>query len=99
MEDGFCFIQRFVSITGKGIKSPYLKMGVSAVSTLYDLAKDERITNAESIHIGMACNCDIVFKGCELLKFLQEYYPDYAEEHASEIIPEEPYKVSAVDYS
>ena len=99
MEDGFCFIQRFVYISGKGIKSHYLKMGVSAVITLYDLAKDNRITNSETIQIGMAYNCDIVFKGCELIKFLQEYYPEYAEEHASEIIPEELYKVSAVDYS
>jgi len=40
-----------------------------------------------------------MFKGVELLKFLDEYYPEYYAKYSAYIVPNETYKISAVDYS
>lgn len=97
--ENYGYIQRYAAITGKGISCPYLGMGIDAVSKLYDLAQSGKITSAESIKIDYGCNCDIVFKGNDMLKFLQEHYPEYLEKYSPEIIPDEIYNVAAVDYS
>lgn len=100
-EEDFEVLVRYIKIMGKGIKVPYLDMGLTATEKLYNLAKDGKIKNAESIKIEWEYNCDIVFKGSELIKFLQEYYPEYLDKNSNEndIDPNENYQVSAFDYS
>ena len=95
----YSYIQRYAVVTGKGISYPFFGMGIDVVRKLYDLVQSEKITNAESIKIDYAFNCEIVFKGNKLLKFLQKYYPEYLTQNSPEIIHTEFYSVSAVDYS
>ena len=97
--ENYGYIQRYTSINGKGITNPYLGMGIDAVGKLYDLAQSGKITTAKSIKLDYGYNCDIVFKGSDMLKFLQEYYPEYLEKNSPEIIPNEIYSVATVDYS
>lgn len=97
--ENYGYIQRYVSITGKGITSPFLGMGVDAVRKLYDIAQSGKITTSESIKLDYEYNCAIVFKGSEILKFLQEYYPEYFGENSPDIILDEFYSVTAIDFS
>ena len=95
------YIQRYIWISGEGFIHRYLGMGINDILKLYYLAKNCEIENAESIKIDWGCNCDIVFKGINLLRFLQDYYPDYLNKYKSEIniIPDALYTVSGVDFS
>ena len=93
------YVDRYVTIGGKGIEQHTLDMGLDAVRTLYKLAEEDKIPNAESIKIDYPFNCDVAFKGSELLKFLGEYYPEYLEKFSPDIDDNEIYNVLAVDYS
>ncbi|HQM02137.1 MAG TPA: hypothetical protein PLH98_16550 [Ruminococcus flavefaciens] len=94
-----CFMQRYIYISGKGIINHFLGMGISDICRLYELAQSGAVTNAENININYSYNCDLMFKGVELLKFLDEYYPEYYAKYSAYIVPNETYKISAVDYS
>lgn len=47
--ENYGYIQQYAAITGKGITSPFLGMGIDAVRKLYDIAQSGKITTAESI--------------------------------------------------
>ncbi len=100
-QDCLPYIQRYIWISGEGFIHRYLGMGITDILRLYNLAKNGEIENAESIKVDWGCNCDIVFKGINLLRFLQEYYPDYLSKYKPEIniISDALYTVSGVDLS
>ena len=100
-DDCLPYIQRYIWISGEGFIHRYLGMGITDIMRLYDLAKNGEIENAESIKVDWGCNCDIVFKGINLLRFLQEYYPDYLSKYKPEIniISDALYTVSCIDLS
>ena len=100
MENDYCgFMVRYIYISGEGITNHYLGMGISDVSKLYKLAENGKIENAESIKIECCYNCDIVFKGANLLEFIQKHFPEYLENNTIDINSDETYKVSAIDLS
>lgn len=93
------FFNRYIYLSGKGIDENYLGVGIDAVLKLYRLAENGSITNAESVEVDYCANCELVFKGKELMNFLQEHFPEYLENNTVDIDPDDIYRVAGIDFT
>lgn len=91
--------ERFVTIKGEGIENGLLDIGFSAVIKIYEMAEKNEIPYAESIELSYCANCDVTFKGANLLLFLREYYPKEIPRFSDKINPDSDYTLLCIDFS
>ncbi len=90
---------RYISIKGDGLERGILDMGFDAVMKAYKLAQENKIPYAETVELDYPANCDIKFKGENLLRFIEEYYPEEFEKWSAKINPAGNYTLSCIDFS
>ncbi|MDE7105528.1 MAG: hypothetical protein K2O36_06575 [Ruminococcus sp.] len=90
---------RFVRVRGEGLENSIIDTGVNAVLTLWCMAEKNEVPYAESIELDYCANCDITFKGDNLLLFLEEYYPNEVQKFESLISLDSDYTLSCIDFS
>lgn len=90
---------RFVQIKGEGLENAVIDTGFDAVIKIWDMAVEKNVSYAESIKLEWCANCDIVFKGNNLLLFLKEYYPDKVQYFAEKVNPDSEYTLMSLDFS
>ncbi len=90
---------RFVQINGEGLENAVIDMGINAVLKIWHMAEENEVPYAESIKMNYCANCDIVFKGSNLLLFLKEYYPDKVQYFAEKVNPNSEYTLMCLDFS
>lgn len=90
---------RFIQIKGDGLENAVIDMGIDAVLKIWHMAEKNEVPYAESIKMSYCANCDIVFKGNNLLLFLKEHYPDKVQYFAEKINPDSEYTLMSLDFS
>ena len=90
---------RFVEIKGDGLENAIIDVGIDAVTHIYDMAEKNEISYAESIQLDYYANCDITFKGKNLLRFLKENYPDKLQEFEDKVNTDADYTLMCLDFS
>lgn len=90
---------RFVKIKGEGLENAVIDTGINAVLKIWDMAEKNEVPYAESIKMSYCANCDIIFKGSNLLLFLKEYYPDKVQYFAEKVNTDSEYTLMCLDFS
>lgn len=90
---------RFVQIKGEGLENAMIDMGINAVLKIWNMAEKNEVPYAESIKMSYCANCDIIFKGNNLLLFLKEYYPDKVQYFTEKVNPDSEYTLMSLDFS
>lgn len=90
---------RFVQIKGEGLENAVIDMGIDAVMKIWHIAEKNEVPYAESIEMHWCANCDITFKGNNLLLFLKKYYPDKVQYFAEKVNPDSEYTLMSLDFS
>lgn len=90
---------RFVKIKGEGLENAVIDTGINAVLKIWDMAEKNEVPYAESIKMSYCANCDIIFKGSNLLLFLKEYYPDKVQYFAEKVNADSEYTLMCLDFS
>lgn len=90
---------RFVQIKGEGLENAVIDMGIDAVLKIWHMAEKNEVPYAESIKMSYCANCDIIFRGSNLLLFLKEYYPDKVQYFVEKVNPDSEYTLMSLDFS
>lgn len=90
---------RSLWLRGDGLEGRYIGMGISDCGKFYDMAKEDRIPEAEKLDVDYAFNCDAKFRGTGLAAFLQRVYPEVYAKVSENITPDGEYWISSIDYS
>lgn len=90
---------RYIQICGDGLENKIIDSGFDAVIKIYEMAERNEIPYAENIELSYCANCDVTFKGANLLLFLKEYYPDEVQELSDKINPDSDYTLLCIDFS
>lgn len=90
---------RFVQIKGEGLENAVIDMGIDAVLKIWNMAEKNEISYAESVEMHWCANCDIIFRGSNLLLFLNEHYPDKLQYFAEKVNPDGEYTLMSLDFS
>lgn len=90
---------RYVGISGEGLKNAIIDAGFDAVIKIYEMAEKNEIPYVESVKLDYCANCDLKFKGKNLLIFLKEYYPDQLQKFEDKVNPDSDYILSCIDFS
>lgn len=90
---------RFIQINGEGLENAVIDTGIDAVLKIWHMAEKNEVPYTESIKMSYCANCDIVFKGSNLLLFLKEYYPDKVQCFAEKINSGAEYTLLCIDFS
>lgn len=90
---------RFIKIKGEGLENAVIDMGIDAVLKIWHMAEKNEVPYAESIKMSYCANCDIIFKGSNLLLFLKEYYPDKVQCFEEKVNPDSEYTLLCLDFS
>lgn len=99
---------RYVLIRGDEIEDMIISMGIDGVLCIYNMAEKGEIPEAEKIEKTYCANCDITFKGKNLISFLYRYI-EISKEKDSPLLnmekikavinPDNTYKLMCIDFS